>query len=139
MNSYLKALAIAKKAHANQLDLSGKPYINHPLWVAKHVKGKKTKIIALLHDVLEDSDLTLAELKKHFSKDICDAVEVLTRKDHQFYSLYIKEIKKNPLAKKVKIADLEHNMDLTRLGHVSKEDVERVLKYCAAYEELTNE
>lgn len=138
MNSYKRALAISKAVHKNQVDLSGKPYILHPLFVANHVKGKKAKIVALLHDVLEDSNLPLSYLEQYFSQDICLAVDLLTRKK-QDYSSYIEQIKLCRLAREVKIADLKHNMMITRLNRLTELDFKRLKKYHAAYKVLTNE
>ena len=139
MNSYRKALEIAKEVHNNQTDLSGKPYILHPLHVAKHVKGKKTKIVALLHDVVEDGNITLDYLKKYFTDDICDAIDHLTRKPNVSYETYIENIKECKLARTVKMADLEHNMDITRLNNLVDADYKRLKKYLNAYKELKDE
>lgn len=139
VNSYLKALSIARKTHKNQLDLSGKPYILHPIYVSKNVKGKKAKIVALLHDTIEDGNITIKALEKHFSKDICCAIEKLTRTKNQSYSSYITNIKTCDLAKKVKIADIEHNMMVSRLNAITDKDIKRFNKYLQAYRELKNE
>ena len=138
-NSYRKALEIAKTVHHNQYDLSGQPYILHPLYVANNVKGKKAKIVALLHDVLEDGDISIEILKRYFSKDICNAILALTRQQYESYFTYIKRVKEDPLAKKVKIKDLEHNMTITRLKKLTIEDFRRLSRYLKAYKELTNE
>lgn len=137
-NSYKVALHIAEEAHKNQKDLSGKPYILHPLYVSKNVKGKKAKIVALLHDVLEDSNTEKSYLKKYFTKDICDAVDLLTRKDED-YLYYVARLKTNKLARQVKLADLKHNMDITRLKKVTEKDINRLNKYLSAYRLLTYE
>lgn len=139
MNSYRKALEIAKEVHKSQTDLSGKPYILHPLHVAKHVKGKKTKIVALLHDVVEDGNITLDYLSKYFTPDICESVKLLTKKPDQDYIYYIYIIKKNRMARTVKIADLEHNMDIKRLDSLTDADYKRLKKYLNAYKELKDE
>ena len=138
-NSYYKALSISRKAHKDQVDLSGKPYYLHPLYVSKRVKGKKAKIVALLHDVIEDTNISLSFLAKYFTKDICDAVDLLTRKPHERYDIYIYKIKENSLARAVKIEDLKHNMDITRLPYITARDLERLEKYHYAYKELTDE
>ncbi len=138
INSYRLALSIAKKAHKNQVDLSGKPYILHPLFVSKNVKGKKAKIVALLHDVLEDSDLDRTTLERHFTSDICVAIDLLTRKDEDYF-YYIAKIKTNDLARQVKLADLKHNMTITRLKYITQKDCDRLNKYLVAYRFLTDE
>lgn len=138
-NSYRFALSIAYTVHNKQVDLSGKPYINHPLHVAASVKGKKAKIVALLHDTVEDGDITIDYLKKYFSADICDAVNYLTRKPNETYDAYIENIKKCPLARIVKIKDLEHNMDIRRLDKLNENDYSRLQKYLNAYWRLKYE
>lgn len=137
-NSIRKALKIATEAHRGQYDRAGAPYINHPYTVSTMVKGRKAKIVALLHDVLEDSDYKAANLKKYFTEDICNAVKLLTRKPNQNYFSYVTAIKENELARAVKIADLKHNMDVTRLDAIHAEDVVRLKKYLCAYHILTN-
>lgn len=138
-NSYRKALEIAKTVHHNQYDLSGQPYILHPLYVANNVKGKKAKIVALLHDVLEDGDISIEILKRYFSKDVCNSVLTLTRSPQEPYFAYIERVKKDPLAKQVKIKDLEHNMTVTRLKTLTVKDFRRLSRYLKAYKELTDE
>lgn len=138
-NSYHLALSIAYTVHNKQVDLSGKPYINHPLHVAASVKGKKAKIVALLHDTVEDGNITIDYLKKYFTDDICDAVDHLTRKPNVSYETYIENIKECKLARIVKIKDLEHNMDLTRLNKLDDKDYQRLAKYMNAYWRLKYE
>lgn len=138
-NSIKKAYQIALDAHNYKFDLSGSAYINHPLAVSNMVKGKKAKIVALLHDVLEDSDYTVADLKKFFSKDICDAVVALTREKDENYFKYINELRTNKLARKVKIADLKHNMDVSRLKALNDCDIKRLKKYLCAYHILISD
>lgn len=132
-NSIRKAYEIAMAAHRGQHDRSGAPYINHPYTVSKMVKGRKAKIVALLHDVLEDSDTGVEILEKYFTEDIVIAVLTLTRKKNENYFNYITDVKKNKLARKVKIADLKHNMDMTRLDGIEASDVVRLKKYLCAY------
>ena len=139
MNSYKRALTIATDVHRHQVDLSGKPYITHPLYVADHVKGNQERIVAILHDTIEDGGITIDYLKKFFTDDICDAVDVLTRKKGVPYLDYIKLVKKNKLAKAVKIVDLEHNMQVNRLDRLTMKDIARLKKYIIAYKELTSE
>ena len=92
-NSIRKALKIATDAHRGFYDRSGAPYINHPYTVSKMVKGRKAKIVALLHDVLEDSDVKLETLEKFFTKDVCEAVVLLTKKKNQNYFTYINKFR----------------------------------------------
>ena len=124
------ALAIARKAHAGQVDKAGVDYIQHPLYVASQVKTEQEKAIALLHDVLEDSDITVADLLAYgLSNKVVTAVQTLTKKKGQSYQEYLEKVKSNKLARDVKLADLKHNSDLSRLKSVSDTDRERVEKY----------
>ena len=124
------ALAIAKKAHAGQVDKAGVDYIQHPLYVASQVKTEQEKAVALLHDVLEDSDITAADLLAYgLSNKVVTAVQTLTKKKGQSYQDYLEKVKSNNLARVVKLADLKHNSDLSRLKTVSNTDYERVKKY----------
>ena len=124
------ALAIARKAHAGQVDKAGVDYIQHPLYVASQVKTEQEKAIALLHDVLEDSDITVADLLAYgLSNKVVTAVQTLTKKKGQSYQEYLEKVKSNNLARVVKLADLKHNSDLSRLKSVSDTDRERVEKY----------
>ena len=124
------ALAIARKAHAGQVDKAGVDYIQHPLYVASQVKTEQEKAVALLHDVLEDSDITVADLLAYgLSNEVVTAVQTLTKKKGQSYQDYLEKVKSNNLARVVKLADLKHNSDLSRLKTVSNTDYERVKKY----------
>ena len=124
------ALAIARKAHAGQVDKAGVDYIQHPLYVASQIKTEQEKAVALLHDVLEDSDITVADLLAYgLSNKVVTAVQTLTKKKGQSYQDYLGKVKSNNLARVVKLADLKHNSDLSRLKTVSNTDYERVKKY----------
>ncbi|MGN0162973.1 MAG: HD domain-containing protein, partial [Candidatus Ornithomonoglobus sp.] len=125
-----KAMLIAFNAHNGQLDKAGVPYIYHPIHVAESMPDELTTCVALLHDVLEDSEITIHDLiKEGFSEDVIDALSVLTHNKSVSYMDYIKEINKNPIARKVKLADLAHNSDLTRLDIVTDKDRNRSEKY----------
>ena len=124
------ALAIARKAHAGQVDKADVDYIQHPLYVASQVKTEQEKAVALLHDVLEDSDITASDLLAYgLSNEVVTAVQTLTKKKGQSYQDYLEKVKSNNLARVVKLADLKHNSDLSRLKSVSDTDRERVEKY----------
>ena len=124
------ARLIAQDAHRGQFDKGGSPYINHPLAVSKMVKGEDEKIVALLHDVLEDSDLTADDLVEYgFPVEIVKAVKVLTKKQGVSYDTYLAEVKKNKVARRVKIADITHNMDISRIAKPTRKDLQRVEKY----------
>lgn len=133
------ALELAVEKHKNQTDKAGNPYILHPLHVMENVNSKEGKIVAILHDIIEDTDVTEDYLLKiGLSKRIVDAVVALTRSKDIDYQEYIKNLSSNPLAKEVKLADLEHNMDLKRLPTLEEKDLERNRKYQIAYHYLIN-
>ena len=133
------ALELAVEKHKNQTDKAGNPYILHPLHVMENVNSKEGKIVAILHDIIEDTDITENYLLKiGLSKRIVDAVVALTRSEDMDYQEYIKNLSSNPLAKEVKLADLEHNMDLKRLPTLEEKNIERNRKYQIAYHYLIN-
>ena len=131
-----KAMIIAYAAHKNQVDKSGVPYIYHPIHVAEQMDTENECIIALLHDVVEDTNVTFKQLEEVFSKEIIDILKLLTREENIEYDEYIKRIKNNSIACKVKIADLTHNLDKTRLDFVTEVDVKRNEKYKKALQIL---
>ncbi len=131
--------ALAKKAHAGQVDKSGVDYINHPRTVASFVKEPKEIIVALLHDIIEDTDVTDKEIKQIFGAEICEAVVTMTHLENEDYFDYINRVKTNPLSTTVKIADLKHNMDLSRLTHITEKDLKRREKYQKALDILNAE
>ncbi|VML74805.1 guanosine polyphosphate pyrophosphohydrolases/synthetases (COG0317) [Streptococcus pneumoniae] len=128
-----KAHEVAKKAHFGQTDRAGIDYIKHPETVASFVTTDEEKAVAYLHDVIEDTTLTLLDLKKEgFSKNIIEAVDILTKKKGQDYQSYLNLVKTNELARVVKLADLRHNSDLTRLPLITEKNLERNKKYSSA-------
>lgn len=125
-----KAMKISFEAHKDQVDKSGIPYVYHPFHVAEQMDDEITTCVALLHDVAEDSDITLDDLTEQgFPCEVTDPLALLTHDDNVPYMEYIKRIKTNPVAVKVKIADLEHNSDLTRLDSVDDAALIRADKY----------
>ena len=137
---YNLALAIATEAHKGQFDKAGEVYINHPIAVSKICNWIKAKTVALLHDVVEDTDITLEYLRLYFDDQIVEAVDLLTHRDNEDYQTYLTRIKRNELAKEVKKADLWHNMDLSRLSNPTEEDFARVeTKYKPAFRFLNDE
>ena len=128
---YTMALEIALKAHKGQKDRGGKEYIYHPIAVSDMCITSKGKIVALLHDVVEDSDITIDDIKKVIPDDeILRAVLLLTKPKEDFsYEEYLKKIRECPLACEVKLADLKHNSDLSRLKKVTEKDLLRKEKY----------
>ncbi len=126
-----KALKIAYEAHKNQIDKSGLPYIYHPFHLAEQMETEDEICVALLHDVAEDTDITLEQLEEiGFNQEIIYALSLLTHDEKMPYMDYVKRIKIcSDLAKKVKLADIMHNSDLSRLDSVSEKDKARVEKY----------
>ena len=133
-----RAIELAKQHHEGQTDKAGNPYIEHPLRVMNQVESEEEKIVAVLHDIVEDTDISLDDLRNEgFSEEVVSAVECLTKQDGENYDSYIERISFNPLAVKIKLADLEDNRDLTRLPEVTDKDLERLEKYDKALEKLT--
>lgn len=132
------ALKISFDAHKNQVDKSGMPYVYHPFHLAEQMDDEYTTCVALLHDVVEDTDITLDDLKKEgFPKEVTDAIVLMTHDDDVPYLEYVAKIKRNPIATSVKLADLKHNSDLTRLDEVDSKALERVEKYRKAIQILS--
>lgn len=134
-----KAMRIAFEAHKNQMDKSNIPYIYHPIILATQMKDEVTTCVALLHDVVEDTDISFEDLKKEgFTEEIIDALKLLTHDPNVPYMDYVKEIKNNPVATTVKLADLRHNSDLSRMdGEISEYALQRNEKYLKAIEYLS--
>ena len=127
-----KAMLIAYDAHKNKLDKGGYPYIFHPFHLAEQMNSEEAVIVALLHDVVEDTDWTIEDMEKEgFSHNIIDALKLLTHNDDIEYLEYVKQIKMSTkqYAKEVKLADLKHNSDLSRLMNVDEKALVRVDKY----------
>ena len=125
-----KALKLCFEAHKEQTDKNGMPYVFHPFHLAEQMKDENTTIVALLHDVVEDSSLTFDDLYKiGFPEETLTAIQLMTHDKAVPYMDYVSIIKENPIARIVKLADLIHNSDLSRLNEVSEKDLERVAKY----------
>ncbi len=134
-----KAIQIATEAHKDQFDKAGKPYILHPLRVMLHCENEAEQICAILHDVVEDSDVTFDDLRSHgFSEEIISALDCLTKRDGESYNDFISRVLANELASRVKLADLRDNMDLTRIAHPNDQDFARIEKYRKAVERITS-
>lgn len=132
-----KAMQLAYLAHHGQLDRSGVPYIFHPLHLAEQMQTESEIVAALLHDVVEDTAVSLADLQQAgFSPEVIDAVRLLTHDKCVPYMDYINALKENPIARVVKLADLKHNSDLTRLKDHSDKTRERLEKYAVALKML---
>ncbi len=124
------AMRIAFDAHKEQTDKTGLPYIYHPIHLAEQMTDEVTTCVALLHDVVEDTDLTFEDLEAYgFPSEVIAAMRLLTHDDAVPYMDYVKEIAKNPIAKAVKLADLVHNSDLSRLDTIDEKALKRAEKY----------
>lgn len=132
-----KAIQIAVLAHNGQVDKGGQPYILHPISVMMKMDTIEEKIVAILHDSIEDSNIKEEELIAFgIPKKLVDEIDLLTRKNGDSYMQYISKVKTGKIAKKVKLADLETNMDLNRIKKPTKTDFDRVKKYKKAYKRL---
>ena len=132
-----KAMKIAYEAHKNQYDKSGIPYIYHPIHLAEQMNDESTICVALLHDVVEDTDISFEQLSDAgFSDEIISAIKLMTHDDSVPYMEYVIKIKANPIAAAVKLADLRHNSDLTRLDTVDENVKQRAEKYNKAIQLL---
>ncbi len=135
-----KAMILCFQAHKNQVDKSGIPYVFHPIHLAEQMKDEYTTVTALLHDVIEDTDHTISDLiSMGYPDEIIDALKLLTHAEGIDYFDYVRDIKGNPIAKAVKLADLRHNSDITRLNKVDDKALKRVDKYKQAMELLLSD
>ncbi len=135
-----KAMKLCFAAHKDQVDKSGLPYVFHPFHLAEQMATEETTVVALLHDVVEDTPYTLTDIAgMGFPKTVIDALALLTHDDAVPYMDYVAAIKQNPIAKAVKLADLQHNSDLSRLDYVDTKALQRAEKYRRAMELLTKQ
>lgn len=136
---FKKSLNIAVNAHKGQVDKAGAPYILHPLRVAWRCDNEDEMVVALLHETIEDNYVTAQTLYNNgFPKYIVEAVLSVTRQKGEIYQRFIERCSKNPLGHKVKLHDLEDNLDVTRLNGLREHDVLRINKYLLAYKYLKN-
>ena len=132
------AILIAAEAHEGEKDKAGAAYILHPLRMMMRMKTESEMMTAILHDVVEDTDWTLEMLReKGFSEEVLEAVECVTNRAGESYEEFIKRAGKNPIARRVKIADLEDNMNIQRIGEITQKDLERLEKYHKSWRTLS--
>jgi (p)ppGpp synthase/HD superfamily hydrolase len=125
-----KAITVAVQAHAGQVDKAGKPYIMHLIRVMMKGETETEKVCGILHDIVEDTNCTFDTLKKEgFTNEVIDVVRCVTKIDNETYDDFISRILENPTAIKVKINDLEDNMNLDRLNEITSKDTQRLEKY----------
>ena len=134
----IKAMNLAYNAHHGQFDKGGVPYIFHPIHLAEKMDDEISTCVALLHDTVEDTNVTLEELAQSFPREIVEAVDLLTHREGVEYFDYVRAIKNNPVAVKVKLADLRHNGDPKRICNQGNAE-KRNAKYAAARKILTEE
>lgn len=129
-----RAITIAATAHAGQLDKTGACYILHPLRMMMRLDERDAKIVAVLHDVVEDTEWTFEALAREgFSTEVLRALDCVTKREGEDYQAFVQRSASNPLARRVKLMDLEDNMNLLRLSQVTAKDLERLQKYHQAW------
>lgn len=130
-----KAIYTATIAHKDQFDKAGVPYILHPLKLQHWLRceSEEVQVVAVLHDVVEDSAVTLLQIEKDFGPVIAEAVDCLTKRGGEHYDDYLDRVASNKISIKVKLADLRHNSDIRRLKGITQKDFARIQKYQTAY------
>ena len=137
MSTLETAIEIAVSAHKGQIRKDGSPYILHPLRLMMAVQTEAEKIVAVLHDVVEDTDFTLAQIQQRgFSREVVEALKLVTHDPEQTYDEYISDIARNPIATAVKLADLKDNSNFFEIPELKAKDFERLEKYHRAYKRL---
>lgn len=132
-----RAIEIAAAAHRGQTDKAGKPYILHPLRVMMACEGQDTRIVAVLHDVIEDTDWTPEAMRTEgASNEILAALDAVTRHNDETYSEFIERAARNEIGRAVKIADLHDNLNLSRIAQPTQADFARMDRYRAALRHL---
>ena len=130
------ARLLAEQQHQGQADKSGKPYILHPTRVAGRMKTPEEEVVGWLHDVVEDTGLSLAEIEQQFGPETANAIDAISRRENEPWGIYLERVKKNQIARSVKISDLIDNSNLSRLDNVTMVDVKRQEKYNRALQFL---
>ena len=137
MSDLQRALEIAVGAHKGQKEKDGSPYVLHPIRLMLSLDSNDARIAALLHDVVEDTPVTIDELHSEgFSGTVLEAVGLLTHLDHDDYDTYVEKLSRNPVARQVKLADLTDNMNIKRLPDVREKDLQRLSKYHRVWNKL---
>lgn len=140
MSDLQKALEIAVEAHKGQQGKDDSPYVLHPIRLMLSLESNDARIAALLHDVVEDTPVTIDDLRSAgFSETVLEAIGLLTHLDHDDYDEYVEKLSKNPVARQVKLADLTDNMNIKRLPEVREKDLQRLAKYHRVWKKLKME
>lgn len=130
MSTIERAIAIAAEAHEGQIDKAGAPYVFHPLRLMMRMATIEERIVAVLHDVVEDSAITFEDLEKEgFSTAVLEALESVTRRPSENYDKFVLRAAANPIGRRVKLIDLEDNCDLSRISAPTERDFSRIEKY----------
>lgn len=133
MSTLERAIAIAAEAHAGEVDKAGAPYIHHPLRVMDGCEGAEAKIVAVLHDLVEDTDWTLEGLRAEgFSEAVVSGVDAVTRRDGEVYLEFVARARAHPLGREVKRADVLENLDIGRIAEPKLQDYRRLVRYVKA-------
>ncbi len=134
------AIGLAVKIHRGQLDKAGRPYILHPLRVMFRLETELEQIVGVLHDVVEDSELTLSDLRRMgYPEVVIIALDGVTKREDESYEAFINRSQTNPVSSRVKLADLEDNLDLRRLSRLTTKDFERLKRYWRAWGQLQSD
>ena len=134
------AVSIAARAHRGQTDKAGAPYLLHPLRLMLRMGTEAAMMAAVLHDVVEDTEWTIERLREAgFSEEVLEAVACLTHREGESYEEFVERVRTNPIARRVKIADLEDNMNVRRMNQLGPKELERMEKYHRAWRVLTGE
>ena len=137
MSTLERAIELAVQYHKGQLDKAGQAYILHPLRVMMRCHGLEAQMVAVMHDLLEDTPVTAAMLRQEgFSEAVLSALEGVTRRPGESYGEFVERAKGDPLARQVKLADLEDNLEVRRLSQVTPRDAERLQRYVEAWQAL---
>ena len=129
----------AERLHQGQVDKSGKPYIGHPARVAGRMQSPEAQVVGWLHDTVEDTGLSLLEVEKEFGAETAEAVDAVSRRAGEDWDAYLLRVKKNPIARQVKISDLIDNSNLSRLPRITPRDVQRQARYNRTLQVLLGE
>lgn len=137
MSDLQRALEIAVEAHQGQQGKDGSPYVLHPIRLMLSLESNDARIAALLHDVVEDTPVTIDDLRSAgFSETVLEAIGLLTHLDFDDYDEYVEKLSQNSVARQVKLADLTDNMNIKRLPDVREKDLQRLAKYHRVWKKL---
>lgn len=133
------AKELAYMMHEGQVDKAGLPYVTHPERVASRLESPEERVVGWLHDTVEDTEMTVDEIRERFGPETAAAVDAISRRDDETWEDYIERMKREPIARRVKIIDLIDNSNLSRIPRVTMRDVERQARYNRALKELLEE